>query len=261
MNSPDRGIKFVAAYSMLPLMVAFGASCTNPSTELPSSTTIAPTSSPFVKETPLPSPIPAATLPPPKDTPRSPTPTAKPASTASPAPEGSGDAEIKRQVEQAKGGQIVVINRGKVGLLTRYPWITGTGIGTAIFATLNTENNGKKATAAVLFQADCLHRALEEQGVLGVLRYNSWMPNVRVDSMRAKVSAPTTVVSSVPLLDLEEITFRGKPYICHEVTAGERLKNFLSGVNWQSAPEDLAESLAREARRVFDAIRRGFGNP
>lgn len=250
MNSLEKRIIYRATLGALPLMVAFGVGCTNPAGELPPVFSVIPSaSSPFAKETPLPTAIPATTLPPAKDTPRSFTPTAQsaPKPDSSPETNTTNDANIKRQVEQAKGGEVIIINNGRVERLFRVPWVTGT----ALIATLGD-------TAAVLTQADCVFDALKENNKLGSEKFGSWNPNERIDSMQARISIPATVASPVPFLDLQKIIYKGKSFTCHEVTAGEKLKELLHKINWKNLPENIGEVLGNITGDFLRGLRGGF---
>ena len=161
------------------------------------------------------------------------------------------DQETKRLVEQAKGGEVLNLKDGLVKRIIRFPWIGGT----AVIATLDTEQDGKQKARAVLTQADCVFLALRETNDLGDEHLGSWKPTKRIDQMEAKVSIPTSVASPVPFLDLQKIIYQGKSFICHEVTAGEQLKRLLGKIDWKNIPEDLGSTIGDIAAGFMRGLR------
>ncbi len=225
MNPLERGIKY-GVLSTLPLVVALGVGCTDPSVE--------------------------------NSLPNRPALVLSPSAPGVLTPTPSKDTLNKSLVEQAKKDEVITLQRG--GLIKRvfrFPWITGT----AYLATLDSGTDRSDEAEAVLDQADCIFDALREKGKLGEEKFGFWKPNEQLDYLQARVVIPSSVTSPVPFLDLEKIVYKEKSFSCHQITASMEFKKILGKINWKKIPENVGAILGSSTRRFIEGFRNGLRSP
>lgn len=79
--------------------------------------------------------------------------------------------------------------------------------------------------------------------------------------MSIKVAIPTSVAAPIPFLDLEKIEYKGKSFVCHQVTGAETLKKLLSMRNWKNIPENIGVLLGQTTKEFLDGLKQGLKLP
>ncbi|OGH11741.1 MAG: hypothetical protein A2857_02760 [Candidatus Levybacteria bacterium RIFCSPHIGHO2_01_FULL_36_15] len=173
------------------------------------------------------------------------------------------DSRTKLTLEQAKQGEKVDVNKPLVEYVFRFPWEGNS----AIIALLDTveadqQQQQKEKTAAVLLSADCIYDAFQQNNDLGrAITPGAWRPRKRLDKLTANVSVPSEIGVPKPVLNVREIRYKSVDQQCKETTASERLKDFVSKINWDDIPKDTGRFIGWFASKLAEGLRSGLSTP
>lgn len=159
------------------------------------------------------------------------------------------DQKMKDRIEQAKTGEVLILERVLLGHIIRFPWEGGD----AIIATIDTlGSDNKPHLTAVVLSMDCAYDTLRDKNQLGnstsFIIGRAWTPTARLGLLSAKVKE----VAGIPILNAEQIAHGGIVKSCKETTALERLTDLIKKIDWKTIPQDagkfigwLAEEFAK----------------
>ncbi len=165
---------------------------------------------------------------------------------------------IRSRIEQAKSGEILILENVFIKDIIRIPW---EGKEAYIATLYTTESNLKSRLTAVVMSSDCIFDSFRDAGDLGPSTSigigRIWQPTTRLRLLSAK----TQIATGTPILNAEQISHKGNTRSCKETTAFEKLRGFVSRVNWREMPQDTARLIGWFTREFIEGLRQGFSTP